>query len=668
MNIPQALQQSLHELQSGHSTAAEPLLLQVLAQDRKNFDALHLLGLCRHQRGDFAGAERLLRAAGKLRPGVAAVHVSLGNALREQGRLAEATLGFRRATQIDPRLSAGHYNLAMALDEAGAHAEALASFDRALALRAEAPSNAGRGNCLVALGRRVEAIEAYRAALALDPLHVNSHANLAGLLVEDPGTRELAYQHAGEALRLRPGHPGAVRVLVRVLNEQHRWEEVLQLLGTLAHGPSPGGRGESDAWALLERARALAGIGEPSQAIAVLEELLRSEFPPPGARLELATLLAMTDRAQEAEAHFAALEREHPGDAAIAFQRGLVAHGRGDLCGARRAFAQGIEKDKGLPGGRFHLATIDLLEGRFAAGWAGLESRWELPAYARLRKDFARPLWLGEEEIRGRTLFVWAEQGLGDAVQFSRFLPLLAARGARVIAEVPGAFVSLLRRSLGSSVEVLDIGAPIPSFDLHVPMLSLGLALGLDAESDLATAPWLRADEARVALWQGRLGRVPGPRIGLAWAGNPQHRNDARRSAALDTFEPLLRALRARHGARGYQLVSLQTQLPARDRAALAAHPEIFHFGEAIGSLEDTAALAACCELIVSVDTLAAHLAGAMGLAGRVLLPFVPDWRWFLARTDSPWYPSLRLLRQESAGDWESVARRLASELAGEGA
>ena len=296
-----------------------------------------------------------------------------------------------------------------------------------------------------------------------------------------------------------------------------------------------------------------------------------------------------------------------------------------------------------------------LLMGDFEGGWREYEWRREVREFAPQYHDFPRPLWLGEQEVAGRTILLHAEQGFGDTLQFCRYASLLAARGARVILEVQPPLKSLLTRLSGPAM-VLAQGEPLPEFDLHCPLMSLPLACGTTLDTVPAAERYLTADPERVAACSARLGNTARPRVGLVWSGNPAHGNDYARSIAL---VDLLGSL---DGA-GVTFVSLQKDVRSHDRATLAARADILHCGEELRDFDDTAAWIEAMDLVISVDTSVAHLAGALGKPVWVLLPYAPDWRWLLEREDSPWYPTARLFRQPRSGDWDGVLLAVACAL-----
>ena len=264
-------------------------------------------------------------------------------------------------------------------------------------------------------------------------------------------------------------------------------------------------------------------------------------------------------------------------------------------------------------------------------------------------------MWLGEEPIAGKTILLHAEQGFGDTIQFVRYAPLLAGRGARVVCEVQPELQPLLAQLQSADITVTPKGTPLPAFDLHCPLLSLPLAFGTQPETIPAAIPYLAAPAARLAEWRDRL-PPGGPRVGFVWSGQPSHKNDANRSIPLKRLAGLFKNAPLR-------CFSLQSQMRETDNEALQDLPNLVHVGDSFRDFADTAAVIALLDVVVSVDTAVAHLAGAMGKPVIVLLPYAADFRWLRDRDDTPWYPSAKLFRQPVFGDWDSVIDRLQDEL-----
>jgi hypothetical protein len=294
-----------------------------------------------------------------------------------------------------------------------------------------------------------------------------------------------------------------------------------------------------------------------------------------------------------------------------------------------------------------------LMAGDFERGLPLYERRAKLaPKSAR-----DRPPWLGDQPIEGTTVLVWAEQGLGDTLQFCRWVPLLAERGARVVLQAQRPLLPLLQSLSGVDALVAQDEAT-PAFDLHLPLMSLPLASGTRPGAIPAPAAYLAADPGRLEAWSQRLGPRSRPRVGLVWSGRAEHRNDRHRSL------PLARLLAALPPGLGY--VSLQQEVRPADQAALAARPEVRHFGGELKDFADTAALVSLMDVVVSVDTSLAHLAGALGKDTRLLLSRIgQDWRWLTGRAETPWYPAMRLYRQGADCDWAGPLADVGADLAG---
>jgi Flp pilus assembly protein TadD len=304
----------------------------------------------------------------------------------------------------------------------------------------------------------------------------------------------------------------------------------------------------------------------------------------------------------------------------------------------------------------FNLANLQLLTGDFERGWRGREARF--PAAGLVDRGFSQPLWLGDQPIEGKTLLLHSDEGLGDAIQFARYVPMVAALGAKIILEVKPPIQRLLAEVSGVTNSIAGPAATLPAFDLHCPLGSLPLAFRTRLDTIPSAQAYLPAPPAaRVTAWDDRLGLRNRLRVGLVWSGNPDHKNDHNRSIPLRTLAPLLDC--------DVQFVSLQKGARDQDRAFLGEHADIVDLTEQLTDFCETAALVGCLDLVISVDTSVVHLAGALGVPVWTMLPFNPDWRWLLNRNDSPWYRSMRLFRQPERGDWASVVDSVRLELEG---
>jgi hypothetical protein len=334
--------------------------------------------------------------------------------------------------------------------------------------------------------------------------------------------------------------------------------------------------------------------------------------------------------------------------------RGNVLKSLGSIHEAIHSYEQAIRLRPEFPENYMNKALAHFLLGEFDIAWQLYEWRWRSSQFAKENMIPNGICWDGEQSLQGKNLLVRSEQGLGDSIQFCRYANVLAAQGARVILEVERPLVDLLR-TLAGVTAVFPKGAVLPAFDFYVPMMSLPFVLKTTLRSIPASASYLKTDPLKVAKWRDKLGKKTGLRVGLAWSGNAVFKNDRNRSLPLSQILPNLPA--------GCSYVSIQKDLREADASFLATQSAMLHFGEELHDFSETAALCELMDVVISVDTSVAHLSAALGKPTWIILPANADWRWFLERKDSPWYPSVRLFRQEKIGEWKNVFDALEVEL-----
>ena len=395
-------------------------------------------------------------------------------------------------------------------------------------------------------------------------------------------------------------------------------------------------------------------LGELERGLALLDRLLAAVPNHPLALSNRGNALRALGRPEEALRSYDRAIAARPDHASAYYNRGALLHEMRRFDQALRDYDRAIALSPDLAEVQWNKALLHLVNGNYEEGWRLYEWRWRGPQKDMLR-PFAQPLWLGREPLRGRRILLHAEAGLGDTIQFCRYAPLVAALGAQVDLEVPAPLLALVS-TLRAPCNLIRRGDPLPEFDLHCPLMSLPLALGTTVATIPADVPYLYADPAKVEDWKRRLGAGSAPRIGLAWSGSAIYQNDRQRSLPLGALAELM--------SLPVEFHALQKDIRADDREALRELGRVrLHEGR-LNDFSDTAALLELMDLVVSVDTSVAHLAGAMGKPVWVLLPFLPDHRWFLDRADSPWYPTATLLRQSRQGDWPGVIAELARRLA----
>ena len=498
----------------------------------------------------------------------------------------------------------------------------------------------GLGNALYAGGRRTEAVVEYEAALRLDPEAPPAHANLAALLLE-LGRPVEAAAHCRAALARQPGNASLHhRLGLALLRTDTADEAEASLREAVRLAPGSAAARNDLGLVLAQRFDHTAAASSFRKALQ-----LRPDFV--AARANLGGVLAKQGkRTAAAGACRAALQR-NPRHAPAHHNLATVLRDAGHLAEAEQSARAALRLDPNYAEAHVGLAMTLLLAGRFEEGWAEYEWRWRLPKPARHIARFRQPRWDGTP-LGDRVLLLHAEQGFGDTLQFCRYAPLVAAQG-RVVLEIQGA-LHWLMAGLPKVERVVKVGEPLPHFDLHCPLLSLPYVLGTTMTTIPAETPYLTAPPGSVAAWRRKLEPIPGVKVGLVWAGSPTMSADRGRSLTLDRLAPLA-------GVPGITFVSLQ-----KGEAAGEAPPEgmVLHdWTEDLVDFAETAALIESLDLVIGVDTAVVHLAGALAKPVWLLNRFDQCWRWLEEREDSPWYPSLRQLRQTAPGDWNGVLARV---------
>lgn len=536
--------------------------------------------------------------------------------LHRQGRFDEAEKIYRRILKTNKNDFNALHMLGMLNHQRNKPGEAYELITSALKIFPRSPDALSNlGFVLHALRRNDEAMASIDKALEIAPTHLDALNNRGNLLLALSRPEE-AIAAFDRVLELEPRH-----VLARI-NRGNALSEAGRGADALADYNAALELQPGNPYALYNRGNALRALGRDADAIEAYGAALLSlpTHMPSWANLGL-TLMALNRHDEALDAYRKALELE-PNNADIAFNEALAL----------------------------------LTTGDYKRGFERYESRWQrsmLDGKPRFRQ---RP-WLGDAPLDGKTIFLHAEQGLGDTMMFARYAPVLARSGAKVVLEVQPELKEIFAGFAGVAT-VLARGEQTPAFDLHCPLASLPLALKTEPSSVPADdLPYLKASEPHVARWRSRIEALPGPRVAIAWSGRADHFNDRNRSIALAQLEPLLRT-------RGVSFVSIQHEPRPEDAHQLAGQPGMLHVGGDLKDFTDTAAVLALCDVTICVDTSVAHLSAAMGRPTWLMVPFQPDWRWTADRERSPWYPDVRLFRQPAPGDWNSVVAGLAEALA----
>ncbi|MFO0200060.1 MAG: tetratricopeptide repeat protein [Alphaproteobacteria bacterium] len=610
--IKQQLAEAIALFQQGRTADAEAGFRAIMKRDPKNFDALHLAGVAAAMAGRLEEGVSLIRRALAINPRAAVAHGNLGSALVRLGRLEEALVSLDRALAIDPKAANVHHNRGFALMKCKRFDDAIAAFDRAIELKPDfADAHNDRGSALMDQYKLKEALAAYEKALSLKPNYPGAMANVALVLCELQRHAE-ALAMADTALCLDPQHTNSMIARARALLALGHAAEALSMVDKVIQVDPKSVQGH------LWRAAALNLLAAPEAALVAAEQALALAPQDAGGHNNHGFALSNLGRLQEALASYDIALKLKPDDRETLWNRALAL----------------------------------LVLGRFEEGWLAYEYR-NLRHKTLVARKYPKPLWWGKEPLKGQHLYVYWEQGLGDTIQFARYALLAVAASARVTLSVQDPLIRLFK-DFAPGVTVVGQNDEADDFDLHCPLLTLPLAFGTRLETIPAFQNgYLSVPAADAARWDQRLPRGR-RRIGLVWSGSQIHVNDANRSMRLAGILPVLQT--------DDIWVSLQKDIREADRAALAGSG-VLDVSAELGDFADTAALISALDLVISVDTSVAHLAGALGKPTWVMLPFAPDFRWLLDREDSPWYPSMRLFRQGRAGDWDGVVARIGEAL-----
>jgi len=585
----------------------------------------------------------------QLKPDFAEAHNNLGGALRDQGQLDEALASYQRALRLKPDFAEAHSNLGDVLRNQGQLDEAIASCQRAVQRKpdfAEAYNNLA--NVYEQTGQYDQALAGYQRALQLKPDYADAHANL-GKALQGLGRSDEAVASLQRAIQLEPDCVAAYRQLANVLRQQKRLDEaVVCLRSVIKLKPD-----SADAHNNL--GLALGAQGKPAEAESCYQRALQLVPDLAEAHNNLGGAYADQQMLDQAVASYQRAVRLKPDFAEAHYNLGATLKVQGKPLEAMARYDRAIKLQPNLAAAHLNRAILRLLLGDFDNGWAEYEWRAQIETLS--PRVFDVPCWDGSE-LPDKTVLIHTEQGLGDTLQFVRFAPLVKARVGRVVLLCQGALRQLVLTADGVDLLVTDEDA-LPSFDFHVPMLSLPGILRANSATIPASVPYISADGELRKRWHDQLEPIAGFRVGISWQGNPAYKDDRFRSVPLVRFAPLaeLSAVRLISLQKGHGVEQLEQ---ARNRFEVL---ELSGLDETSGAFMDTAAVMKSLDLFVTSDSAVAHLAGALGVRTWLALPQVPDWRWLLYRDDSPWYPTMRLFRQRARGDWDGVFRRIRAAL-----
>jgi tetratricopeptide (TPR) repeat protein len=628
VNITSWLIEAFALHQAGQWAEAESIYKKILAAQPDHFDSLHLLGVIAYERGEFAQALDQIDLILANDPDNSLALTHRGLALTALKRFEEALASYDRALAAQPDYAEALLHRGDVLVELKRLEEALTSFDRALEVRSDyADAFCHRGVVLGQMKRPGEALASYDRAIEVRPSYPEPFYNRGVVLHEQKRFAE-ALASYDSALALRSDYVEALCNRGMILYELKSPEEALASYDrALALRPE-------FVEAQVHRGNALRMLKRFDEALVSCERTLELWSDRAAAYGNRAIVLHELQRFEEALADYDRAFAIEPDYLDALCNRGVTLCELGRFEEALACYARALAVRPDFVDAHYNEAHSRLLTGDLRRGFEKLEWRWKIEPFASHKREFSQPQWTGAEEIAGKTLLLHAADGFGDTIHLCRYTPLVTAR------ELMG--------NLAGGAEVLARGDPLPDFDLQCSLLSLPRALGTELATIPSATPYLFVPPSRASSWNARLGPRHRPRIGLAWSGDPIHSNDRNRSIRLDSFMRLLTGIDA-------SFVSLQREIRAGDAAVLQGRSDLLYFGEELKDYSDTAALISNLDLVISVDTSVAHLAGALAKPVWILLPFIPDWRWLLDREDSPWYPTARLFRQDDTRTWDDV-------------
>lgn len=713
-NTHELLETAMGLFQDGRLTQAADLCRQVLARSTQDTGALQLLGVINFQQGDIDAAQHCFSTALLLDKTVSQHHNNLGNVLYVKQDRDGAEVCYREALRLQPDYAEAYYNLGNLFQDAGDLLEAAAHYRQALAFNPHyLVAMSAMGRVLLRQRQPTEAVSYFRQAVQIAPDYTVAQQGLAealaaqgnstqaivfleaelqggnssaqlyhrlGQLYQIQNQDERAQQCFLDAIRLQPIYPQACTSLGEIARSMSRLQDAENYFLRAI------GQDDRCVDAHVNLGLLLTDMGRAEEAVARYRHVLQIAPEHMSARANLGSALLSLGKPDEAIVHYMAALSLEPGnaytcynlgnalrelgelEAAAGYYRqamtakpdfagaihnlGVVFYQQGYYAQAVAAYRQALVLAPDFAEGHVNLAITLLLRGAFAEGWAEYEWRLHMPGAARFVPPPAR--WTGEP-LAGKTIWVRAEQGFGDALQFIRYLPKIQAAGGQVIFACRHELMRLLRHCAGID-QLVESGKRV-SADYQVALLSLPGIFHTDAVSIPAPVPYIEADPTLAAQWRARLGGNGRLKIGFVWAANVHNQRIRYRSCGLWSFLPLFQLPNT-------LFVSLQKGANVADHLAeLPTSSHLMDVGNELTDFADTAAVIANLDLVITVDTAAAHLAGAMGKHTWSLLSFVPDWRWLLARDTSPWYPSMRLFRQTQADDWAPVFAHVAQEL-----
>ena len=592
---------------AGNLAEAANLYHKILKNEPEHIDANFLLGTLNIQQGNLEPATTLLKKTISLKPDHVGAYNNLGTALQSQGNLNEAIVIYNKIIELNPEYAEAHINIGSVFQEQGKFDEAMECYNLVIELQPDyAEAHYNLGNALRKKCKPDEAVSCFSKAIELKPEYAEAHNNL-GLVLQVQGKLDEAASHFRKAIELKPEYAAAHSNLGSVLQKQGNLEEAAKSFR------------------------------------------LATELNPDHAEVHnnLGTFLQKQGKLDEAIERYKKAITLEPNHTKAHNNFGAALQEQGKYDEAMEYYKRAISLNPDYAEAHMNRSFVLMLTENFEEGWP--EYEWRLHTKDRISRTFKQPLWDGTP-LDSRSILVHAEQGLGDTIQFVRYLPMVQATGGHVVFECQKNLVRLLKNNEGFDeiIEKASANEKNSHFDVQVPLLSLPGIFGTTLENIPSKVSYITVDPEPVKQWNARIEHNDDFKIGIVWAGSPHHTNDRNRSCKLEDFAQLAEIP-------GLSFYSVQKGPASAEVFNPPGGMKIINLADELNDFADTAAIIANLDLVISVDTAVVHLAGAIGKPVWNLLPFAPEWRWQLNRADSPWYPGMRLFRQSQPNDWTGV-------------
>lgn len=683
MNIQQKLQQAVEFHQKGESDQARKIYEEVLSQDASNVDAIHLIGVLEMQAGNLEPALAKLEQASRLNPNAVNILTNLGSAQRRLGKINEALGTYQRALSINPNHAECYHNMGIALRAAKKNKEAANFFRKAIELKpgyaeairnltqlemktgnwdkaVESSEKAAQDNpeditahlrlaeCRMRMKQFAEAISSFEAVLKINPDHLTA-LNGKGLAHKGLAQLNEAEETLRKALEVDPKSFPAVCNIGTVYQGLKQYDKAIEKYReALEINPNSAEAHNNLGGALKEKGNAEEAKRHCRKALELKPELA-------SAHCNLAAVLQLEGNFDEAiELYKQAMKQQADLPEALLGLGSAYAQ-MGSLEEAKKCYSRLLFHKPDNTEARLYRGIIGLLAGDFDHAYSDYEARWGLPENK--KRIFKIPRWDGGD-LKGQSILLHAEQGLGDTLQFVRYAELVKKKGGKVIVECQKPLIPLLAR-LDSIDQLIPQGAKLPVCSVHMPMLSLPGIFQTSYHDIPNQVPYLTADPDLVEKWKEPVANLAGKKIGIAWQGNPDFKQDKLRSIPLSEFTSIIECP-------GTSVLSLQKGFGSEQIESLECKAKLHQFENIDadeGAFMDTAAILGHLDLFITSDSAIAHLAGALGINTWLILPFAPDWRWLLNRNTTNWYPSVRLYRQTQFRNWPEIFTQIASDL-----